>query len=131
MDVSGVFSLLTVLPVLVSQPPSPPPARRGPRTTTTFNSNTTRRLRRVAHGKLCPLPTSTRARIEWLAPQNLRAVYDRNGAKTTNKKGGIGMEDAAGFLASGEWFKDYVSLPPCVHTTAHRRHLHRLVRSCS
>ena len=45
-------------------------------------------------------------------PQNLRAVYDRNGSKMVDKEGGIGMEDAAGFFANvfgGERFKDYVS----------------------
>lgn len=44
--------------------------------------------------------------------QNLRAVYDRNGAKMVDKEGGVGVDDAAGFFANvfgGERFKDYVS----------------------
>lgn len=44
--------------------------------------------------------------------QNLRAVYDKNGAKMTEKEGGIGVDDAAGFFANvfgGERFQDYVS----------------------
>lgn len=46
-----------------------------------------------------------------LSDSNLRAVYDRNGAKMIDKEGGIGMEDAAGFFANvfgGERFRDYI-----------------------
>lgn len=67
--------------------------------------------------RLCephPLPTYPTSELK-LASQNLRAVYDRNGAKMIDKEGGIGMEDAAGFFANvfgGERFRDYVSRPP-------------------
>ncbi|KAI8996611.1 X-domain of DnaJ-containing-domain-containing protein [Trametes punicea] len=46
-----------------------------------------------------------------LSDPNLRAVYDKNGAKMVDKEGGVGMEDAAGFFANvfgGERFKDYI-----------------------
>ncbi|KAI0954606.1 hypothetical protein AcW1_006442 [Taiwanofungus camphoratus] len=46
-----------------------------------------------------------------LSDSNLRAVYDKNGAKMLDKEGGVGMEDAAGFFANvfgGERFKDYI-----------------------
>ncbi|KZT07224.1 DnaJ-domain-containing protein [Laetiporus sulphureus 93-53] len=46
-----------------------------------------------------------------LSDPNLRAVYDRNGAKMVDKEGGVGMEDAAGFFANvfgGERFRDYI-----------------------
>ncbi|KAF9818275.1 hypothetical protein IEO21_02903 [Rhodonia placenta] len=46
-----------------------------------------------------------------LSDSNLRAVYDRNGAKMVDKEGGVGVDDAAGFFANvfgGERFKDYI-----------------------
>ncbi|KAI0339673.1 DnaJ-domain-containing protein [Trametopsis cervina] len=46
-----------------------------------------------------------------LSDSNLRAVYDKNGAKMTEKEGGIGVDDAAGFFANvfgGERFQDYI-----------------------
>ncbi|EJF59058.1 DnaJ-domain-containing protein [Dichomitus squalens] len=46
-----------------------------------------------------------------LSDPNLRAVYDKNGAKMVDKEGGVGMEDAAGFFANvfgGERFMDYI-----------------------
>lgn len=46
-----------------------------------------------------------------LSDSNLRAVYDRNGAKMVDKEGGMRMDDAAGFFANvfgGERFKDYI-----------------------
>ncbi|KAI0738603.1 X-domain of DnaJ-containing-domain-containing protein [Daedaleopsis nitida] len=46
-----------------------------------------------------------------LSDPNLRAVYDKNGAKMVDKEGGVGMEDAAGFFANvfgGERFRDYI-----------------------
>ncbi|KAI0675848.1 X-domain of DnaJ-containing-domain-containing protein [Trametes maxima] len=46
-----------------------------------------------------------------LSDPNLRAVYDKNGAKMVDKEGGVGMDDAAGFFANvfgGERFKDYI-----------------------
>ncbi|EMD39319.1 hypothetical protein CERSUDRAFT_152451 [Gelatoporia subvermispora B] len=46
-----------------------------------------------------------------LSDPNLRAVYDKNGAKMMDKEGPVNMEDAAGFFANvfgGERFKDYI-----------------------
>ncbi|KAF7982588.1 hypothetical protein HWV62_27601 [Athelia sp. TMB] len=46
-----------------------------------------------------------------LSDPNLRAVYDKNGKAMTEKEGGVGMEDAAGFFANvfgGERFKDWI-----------------------
>ncbi|KAH9913559.1 DnaJ-domain-containing protein [Epithele typhae] len=46
-----------------------------------------------------------------LSDPNLRAVYDKNGARMAEKEGGTTMEDAAGFFANvfgGERFKDYI-----------------------
>ncbi|KII85874.1 hypothetical protein PLICRDRAFT_115528 [Plicaturopsis crispa FD-325 SS-3] len=51
-----------------------------------------------------------------LSDPNLRAVYDKNGAKMARilpveKEGGVGMDDAAGFFANvfgGERFIDYI-----------------------
>ncbi|KAM5536589.1 hypothetical protein V8D89_009684 [Ganoderma adspersum] len=46
-----------------------------------------------------------------LSDSNLRAVYDKNGAKMVDKEGGVAMEDAAGFFANvfgGEQFMDYI-----------------------
>ncbi|PIL24651.1 transporter [Ganoderma sinense ZZ0214-1] len=46
-----------------------------------------------------------------LSDPNLRAVYDKNGAKMVDKEGGVAMEDAAGFFANvfgGEQFMDYI-----------------------
>jgi len=46
-----------------------------------------------------------------LSDSNLRAVYDRNGAKMVDKEGGVNMEDAAGFFANvfgGDRFNDYI-----------------------
>ncbi|KAK7685703.1 hypothetical protein QCA50_011047 [Cerrena zonata] len=46
-----------------------------------------------------------------LSDPNLRAVYDRNGAKMVDKEGGMNMEDAAGFFANvfgGERFMEYI-----------------------
>ncbi|KAJ3488653.1 hypothetical protein NLI96_g2681 [Meripilus lineatus] len=54
-----------------------------------------------------------------LSDPNLRAVYDRNGAKMVDKEGGISMDDAAGFFANvfgGERFKDYVSYSHLPHS---------------
>ncbi|KAH8093219.1 DnaJ-domain-containing protein [Cristinia sonorae] len=46
-----------------------------------------------------------------LSDPNLRAVYDRNGAKMVDKEGGVSMDDAAGFFANvfgGDRFNDYI-----------------------
>ncbi|KAI0682116.1 X-domain of DnaJ-containing-domain-containing protein [Cytidiella melzeri] len=46
-----------------------------------------------------------------LSDPNLRAVYDKNGAKMMEKEGGVGVDDAAGFFANvfgGERFQDYI-----------------------
>lgn len=46
-----------------------------------------------------------------LSDPNLRAVYDRNGAKMVDKEGPVTVDDAAGFFANvfgGERFKDYI-----------------------
>ncbi|KAI0704502.1 X-domain of DnaJ-containing-domain-containing protein [Cerioporus squamosus] len=46
-----------------------------------------------------------------LSDPNLRAVYDKNGAKMTDSEGAPTMEDAAGFFANvfgGERFRDYI-----------------------
>ncbi|KIM44664.1 hypothetical protein M413DRAFT_442619 [Hebeloma cylindrosporum] len=46
-----------------------------------------------------------------LSDPNLRAVYDKNGAKMVDKEGPVNMEDAAGFFANvfgGERFVDYI-----------------------
>ncbi|OCH85934.1 DnaJ-domain-containing protein [Obba rivulosa] len=46
-----------------------------------------------------------------LSDPNLRAVYDKNGAKMMDKEGPVNMDDAAGFFANvfgGERFKDYI-----------------------
>ncbi|VDC06109.1 unnamed protein product [Peniophora sp. CBMAI 1063] len=46
-----------------------------------------------------------------LSDPNLRAVYDKNGAKMTESEGAVNVEDAAGFFANvfgGERFMDYI-----------------------
>ncbi|TFK85102.1 DnaJ-domain-containing protein [Polyporus arcularius HHB13444] len=46
-----------------------------------------------------------------LSDPNLRAVYDKNGAKMTDTEGAPTMDDAAGFFANvfgGERFRDYI-----------------------
>ncbi|KZW01210.1 DnaJ-domain-containing protein [Exidia glandulosa HHB12029] len=46
-----------------------------------------------------------------LSDPNLRAVYDKNGAKMVDKEGPMDMEDAAGFFANvfgGERFHDWI-----------------------
>lgn len=46
-----------------------------------------------------------------LSDPNLRAVYDKNGAKMLDKEGAVNMEDAAGFFANvfgGDRFNDYI-----------------------
>ncbi|THH13535.1 hypothetical protein EW146_g6689 [Bondarzewia mesenterica] len=50
-----------------------------------------------------------------LSDSNLRAVYDKNGKKMTEKEGGVGVDDAAGFFATvfgGERFVDYSAMEP-------------------
>ena len=49
-------------------------------------------------------------------PQNLRAIYDKNGKKRISKEDGVNVEDAASFFANvfgGERFMDYVRTPHC------------------
>lgn len=58
--------------------------------------------------------------------QNLRAVYDRNGAKMVDKEGGVSMDDAAGFFANvfgGDRFNDYVSMLFCIAFKISRQRL--------
>ncbi|KAI0773282.1 X-domain of DnaJ-containing-domain-containing protein [Trametes elegans] len=46
-----------------------------------------------------------------LSDPNLRAVYDKNGAKMVDKEGDVGVDDAARFFANvfgGERFNDYI-----------------------
>jgi len=46
-----------------------------------------------------------------LSDPNLRTVYDKHGAKMTEKEGAVGVDDAAGFFANvfgGERFQDYI-----------------------
>ncbi|EPT02931.1 hypothetical protein FOMPIDRAFT_1022583 [Fomitopsis schrenkii] len=46
-----------------------------------------------------------------LSDPNLRASYDKYGAKMVDKEGGVGMDDAAGFFANvfgGERFNEYI-----------------------
>ncbi|KZT67320.1 DnaJ-domain-containing protein [Daedalea quercina L-15889] len=46
-----------------------------------------------------------------LSDSDLRASYDKYGAKMVDKEGGVGMEDAAGFFANvfgGDRFNDYI-----------------------
>ena len=59
-----------------------------------------------------------------LSDPNLRAVYDKNGAKMVDKEGAMDMDDAAGFFANvfgGERFVDWVR-SPTTRALSHRAH---------